>query len=157
MTPLRVAVRGVDDDHVDAGLDERVGALDAIGAGTDGRAHAQPAALVLDGERVALGLQQILDGDEPDQLAVLDDEQLLDAMLVKQLRAPRSVDTPGGTVTSSVVMSALTGWSRFFSKRMSRAVRMPTGLSPSTTGTPEMSCSRMTAERLAQALRRTAP
>jgi len=43
------------------------------------------------------------------------------------------------------VMSALTGWSRFCSKRMSRAVRMPTGRSASTTGTPLMSCSRITA------------
>ncbi len=56
----------------------------------------------------------------------------------------RSLETPGGTVTSSRVISMCTGWSRFFSKRMSRAVRMPTGISPSTTGTPLMSCSRIT-------------
>ena len=41
-----------------------------------------------------------------------------------------SFDVPGGTVTSSFVISARTGWSRFFSKRMSRAVRMPTGRLP---------------------------
>jgi hypothetical protein len=55
----------------------------------------------------------------------------------------RSLETPGVTVTSSLVMRTATGWSRFSSKRMSRAVRIPTGVSPSTMGTPEMSCSRM--------------
>jgi hypothetical protein len=35
-----------------------------------------------------------------------------------------------------LVINKDTFWSRFFSKRRSRAVRMPTGRVPSTTGTP---------------------
>ena len=48
----RVAVRRVDDDHVDLGGDERRGALERIGADADGGADAQPAPLVLRRERV---------------------------------------------------------------------------------------------------------
>ena len=46
-TPARVPVRGVDDEHVDAGGDERLRALDRVGADADRGADAQPAALVL--------------------------------------------------------------------------------------------------------------
>ena len=52
---------------------------------------------------------------------------------------------PSFTVTrrSLRVMMFLTGSSGFFSKRMSRLVTMPTSCSPSTTGTPEMLCPRV--------------
>ncbi len=46
---LRVAVRGVDDDDVDAGLDQRCDALVGVGARADRRADAQAPALVLAG------------------------------------------------------------------------------------------------------------
>ena len=68
-----------------------------------------------------------------------------------------SFDTPGGTVTSSFVMSALTGWSRFFSKRMSRAVRMPTGVLAFDDGHAADVVLAHHAERLAQRLARAAP
>ena len=80
------------DDDVDAGGDERVGALVAVGARADGGADAEAALLVLDGERVAIGLEDVLDRDEPDELAALDDEELLDAVLVEELLAPRRRD-----------------------------------------------------------------
>ncbi len=64
---------------------ERLRALGAVGPGPDGGADAQAPGLVLDGVGVAVGLEEILDGDEPDQLAVLDDQELLDAVLVEQL------------------------------------------------------------------------
>jgi hypothetical protein len=57
----------------------------AVGARADGRADAQAPLLVLDCERVAVGLEDVLDRDEPDELAVLDDEELLDAVLVEEL------------------------------------------------------------------------
>ena len=47
-----------------------------------------------DGVRVAIGLEQVLDGDEPDELAGLDDEQLLDAVLVQQLASLRRWTRP---------------------------------------------------------------
>ena len=142
---LRVAVRRVDDDDVDPRGDERRGALVPVRPRADGRADAQAPLLVLVRLRVLVGLKDVLDGDEARR-----------ACPARRRRGasrcgacgggawPRRRSRPGGTVTSSFVISALTGWSRFCSKRMSRAVRMPTGRSPSTTGTPLMSCSRMT-------------
>ena len=47
----RVAVRGVDDEHVDVGLDQRRSALERVGADADRGADAQPAPLVLRGVR----------------------------------------------------------------------------------------------------------
>ncbi len=69
MTPLRVAVRRVDDDDVDPGADERGGALVPVGSGPDGGADAEATLVVLDGLRVLVGLQDVLDRDEPDELA----------------------------------------------------------------------------------------
>ena len=43
----RVAVRRVDDEHVRAGGDQRLGALARVGADADRGAHAQPALRVL--------------------------------------------------------------------------------------------------------------
>jgi hypothetical protein len=76
---------GVDHQHVDADLEQGFGALNAVSARAERGAYAQPSALVFVGERVAIGLQQIFDGDQPDQLAVVDDQQFFDAMLVQQL------------------------------------------------------------------------
>ena len=80
-----MAVRGIDDDHVAAGLDERLHAR-SRSADADGRGEEQAAALVLGRVGVRPGLLDVLDGDEAlDLPAVVDDQQLLDAVLVQQL------------------------------------------------------------------------
>ena len=79
-------MRGVDDEHVDAGRDERLRALDRLGADADRRADAQPAAVVLRRLRVLDLLLDVLDGDEPAQPAVgVDDRELLDLVAVEDL------------------------------------------------------------------------
>src|SRR5262249_11695664 len=65
---LRVAVRGVDDDDVAAGGEERLDARLAIGADADRGADPQAAVLVLAGERVLLRLLDVFDGDEAAEL-----------------------------------------------------------------------------------------
>ncbi len=50
---LRVAVRGVDDDQVDAGIDQPLGTLDAAVADRGRRGDAEPPLLVLGRVRVA--------------------------------------------------------------------------------------------------------
>ena len=62
----RVAVRGVDHHHVDAGLAQRRDAVERVGRGADRGADAQPAALVLAGARELGGLLEILDRDHAD-------------------------------------------------------------------------------------------
>ena len=54
-----VAVRGVDDDDVDAGLDERVDAVIGVVTGPDGRAHAQRSPVIFTGLRIILGLLKV--------------------------------------------------------------------------------------------------
>ena len=78
----RLAVGGVDDEHVDAGVAQRLGALPRVAEEADRRADAQAALLVLGGERVLLALVEVLDRDEAGELAVVVDErQLLDPVL----------------------------------------------------------------------------
>ena len=55
---------------------------------------------------------------------------------------------PSRQVTSSRVIIASTFWSRFFSKRRSRLVRMPTRRPFFVTGMPLISCCRMSATAL---------
>ena len=79
-------MRGIDDDHVDAGLGQPFGAF--LGAGTDAdrRSHAQATLFVLGGERMLGGLHHVLDGDEAAQLArIVQDQHALEAMLAQQL------------------------------------------------------------------------
>ena len=109
-TPLRVAVRGVDHQHVDAGLDQRLDALFGALADADRRADAQLALLVLAGVRVLGCLEDVLDRDQAAQLAVaVDHQHALEAVLVHQRLALRSRLAPSLTVTSrscGVMMSA---------------------------------------------------
>ena len=82
---LRMTVRRVDDDDVDAGRDERLDALVGVAAGADGGADAQAPELVLAGERVLGRLQDVLDGDEPAQFVRrVDDEHALETVAVHQ-------------------------------------------------------------------------
>ena len=82
---LRMAVRGVDDDHVDAGRDQRLHAFVGIGAGADRGADAQASQAVLARQRVLDALQDVLDGDEAAQLHVaVDHQHPLDPVLVHE-------------------------------------------------------------------------
>ena len=80
-----VRVRGVDDQHVDAGVDQRHRPRPRVVADTDRGADQQPAVAVLGGQRELLGLDEVLDGDQPGQLAVaVDDRQLLNLVAAQQ-------------------------------------------------------------------------
>ena len=82
---LGVAVRGIDDDEVDLGIDQPLGAGEAGIADAGRGGDAQPALVVLGGVRVEAALFDVLDGDQPDAaVVVVDDEQLLDAVLVEE-------------------------------------------------------------------------
>ncbi|MNF57888.1 hypothetical protein D3C84_394290 [compost metagenome] len=77
---------GVDDDHVDAGRRQRGYAVAGIGTGADRRADAQTTLVVLAGQRVGLGLLDIVDGHHAlEAELVIDDQHALDAVLVQQL------------------------------------------------------------------------
>ena len=81
----RVAVRGVDDEHVDLGGDERGRALERVRADADGGADPQPAPLVLRRERVPLPLLDVLDRDQaPEGARPVDDRELLDLVATEQ-------------------------------------------------------------------------
>ena len=76
---LGMAVGGVDHDHVDAGIDQRLGALEPGIADGAGRRHPQPAQPVLAGGRVEHRLLGILQRQKPGQLALrIGHQQLLD-------------------------------------------------------------------------------
>ena len=95
---LRVAVGGVDDQHVDVRRDQRVGALDGVARGADRGAAAQPAERVLRGVRVLDRLLDVLDGDQPLEPEVaIDDQQLLDLVTMQNLarRVERRADRHG--------------------------------------------------------------
>ena len=74
---LGVAVGGVHEEGVHAGVDERHGAFPAVTEEADGGADAQPAFVVLRGERVLLGLGEVLGGDEALEPALLVHERKL--------------------------------------------------------------------------------
>ena len=77
-----MAVRRVDDQHVDTGLHERAGAIEVIAAGPESGCHPQATVNVLVGVGILATLVDVLHGDEPLEHAVLiDHRQLLDAML----------------------------------------------------------------------------
>ena len=80
-----VAVGDVGDQHVDAGLDERRRPLPGVAEVADRGADEQPAVAVLAGMRELLGLDEVLDGDEPGEPAlVVDDRQPLALVLAQQ-------------------------------------------------------------------------
>ena len=80
-----VGVRGVHDQHVDPGVDQRHRPRPRVVADTDRGTDQQPAVAVLGGQRELLGLDEVLDGDQPGQLAVaVDDRQLLDLVAAQQ-------------------------------------------------------------------------
>ncbi|VTZ21278.1 hypothetical protein MPC1_10450002 [Methylocella tundrae] len=79
-----MAMRGVDDDAVDAGVDQHFGALVPLVADGRGRRDAKPPLGVLAGERMQGRLFHVLHGDEADTAEILiDDDQLFETMLVQ--------------------------------------------------------------------------
>ncbi len=88
-----MAVRRVDDEDVDPGGHERRRSLAPVWPRADGSADAQAPLLVLDGLRVLVGLEDVLDRDEADQTPLgIDDEELLDAVLVEEALGLVDVD-----------------------------------------------------------------
>src|SRR5690606_23710287 len=83
---LGVTMGGVDNDHVDAGLDQCSHTFRGLGTGTHGRADPQATLLVLAGQRVGLGLLDVIHGHHAlEAESVIDNQYSLDAMLVQQL------------------------------------------------------------------------
>ena len=62
----RMAVRGVDDDDVDASIEQRLGPGDAVVADAGGRGDPEASLFVLAGVGVCLGLFHVLDRDQAD-------------------------------------------------------------------------------------------
>ena len=80
-----VRVRGVNDQHVDAGVDQGDCPCPRVVADTHRGSDKQPAVAVLGGQWELFGLDEILDGDQPGQLAVaVDDRQLLNLVAAQQ-------------------------------------------------------------------------
>ena len=82
---LGMAVRGVDDEAVDSGRHQHLGALEALVADRGGRSDAQAPIDIF--RRVGMGgrLFDVLDGDEADAAPVsVDDDQLLDAVEMQE-------------------------------------------------------------------------
>lgn len=140
-----MAVRGVDHDEIDAGIDQPLGALEAAIADRGGGGDAEAALRVLAGQRMGDRLLHVLHGDQADAAILLvDHKQLLDAMLMQH--PPRLVLADILAHRDETFMGHQLGdfcW-RSVAKRTSRLVRMPTSLpgvdlpAPVTTGMPEM-------------------
>src|SRR4029078_776681 len=73
----RVAVRDIDDEDVDTGLDQLRGAFEVITGGPEGGADTKPALLVSRGERQAPLLDQILRRHQTEKGAVRTDQRKL--------------------------------------------------------------------------------
>ena len=136
-----VAVRGVDDEHVDAGRDQQLGALLGAVADADRGADAQLAVRVARGVGEAGLLGDVLDGHQAAQLErVVDDEHALELLAVHQRLAlgERRAFAHADQAFARRHDLACTGASRRVSKRRSRLVTMPTTILPCSTGKPEM-------------------
>ena len=76
---LRVAVRRVDDEHIDLGVDERRRAFQRVVPDPDRCGDTQPTPLVLRRERVRIALRDVLHGDQALEPPLeIDDRELLD-------------------------------------------------------------------------------
>ncbi len=82
---LRMAVRGVDDEAVDAGRHQHLGALEPLVADGGRGGDAQAPVGVLGGVRMRGRLLDVLDRDEADAAPrFVDDDQLLDAVEMQE-------------------------------------------------------------------------
>ena len=88
-----MAVGGIDHHHVDARVDQRLGAGQPVRAHAARRSGAQAALFVLAGIREFFGLLDILHRDQADALAVvIDHQQLFDPVLVQQAARLFAID-----------------------------------------------------------------
>src|SRR5690349_4792259 len=79
--PLAMAMRRVHDDDVAPGIDQRLRAGAGIGCPAHGSRDAQPAMLVLVGVGVLPAFEDVLDGDQAlEEALLIDDRQLFDAV-----------------------------------------------------------------------------
>ena len=84
-----VSVGGVDHDHVDPRIDQRLGAFEAVDPAPTAAPQRRRPEVVLGGVREALALLDVLDRDQPAQHArLVDDEELLDPVLVEEFLGP---------------------------------------------------------------------
>ena len=84
----RMAVGGVDDDDIDFRPDQFADALQIITCGADRGADTQSALVIFGGQRIFDLFGDVFDGDQALQILILvDDQQLLDAMLVQECAA----------------------------------------------------------------------
>ena len=91
----RMPMCGINNQHIDTCLDQQLGAPETILASTCRSSNAQTFVLVLGGKRVISCLLHVIDGDEANAFEIIiDDDELLDAMLVQQLLGFEAVD-PG--------------------------------------------------------------
>ena len=78
-------VRGIHDDDVAPGVEQRLGARARVRRATDGRGDAQPTVLIFVGGGVLPALEDVLDGDEALQQSLLvHDGKLFDPVLREQ-------------------------------------------------------------------------
>ncbi len=92
-----MAVRGVDDDEVDPGVDEQLGALLGGGSHSHGAADDEAAVGVLGGVGELLALDEVLDGDQAAQAVVgVHERELLDLVLAQQFEGALAADADGG-------------------------------------------------------------
>ncbi len=91
-----VAVGGVYDDDVGLGRDQCAGTGLAVRSDAGGGGDSKAAKLVLVGERVGFRLVHVLDGDQADAaIAIVDNDQLLDPVLVQQVPGAFGADIGG--------------------------------------------------------------
>lgn len=111
-----MAMRGIDDDEIDAGCDETPGALETVGSDAHCGGNAQTALFIDARVRVAMRLLDVLHRDEADAaILVVDDEQLLDAIVMQQALGFFAVDAFAHSdqlLVISFERSAGSGWSR---------------------------------------------
>jgi hypothetical protein len=139
-----MAVRGVDHDQIDAGIDQQLGALKAALADRGRGRDAKPPCASLQAKGCATAFLHVLDGDQADAaILIVDDQQLFDAMLVQH--PLRLVLADAFAHRDEVFMRHQFEifWRGSVANRTSRLVRMPTSLPgtpllpPVTTGMPE--------------------
>ena len=92
-----MTVGGVDDEDVDARLGEEACTFVGVAVEADGGTDPQAAFVVLRGQGVFLGLDEVLDGDEAaDDVVLIDQRQLLDLVLGEEFEGLLRRDAVGG-------------------------------------------------------------
>ena len=87
---------GVDDDTIHPLLHQSHGPLPSVAEETNGRAHPEPAGVILGGIGVFVGLHEVLESDQALEFAPrVDDGQLLDLVLRQQRQGVVVGDTDG--------------------------------------------------------------